>query len=65
MSGSRRYLIRPWDGVPVGAEVGERALCPGQGEAQALLGARRLGGVLGALVEGHADVCAEGDLDIH
>ena len=65
MSGSRRYLIRPGNFVLVGAEMIERALCPGQGEAQALLGARTLGGVLGALVEGHADVCAESDLDVH
>jgi hypothetical protein len=65
MCGDWRYLIRPWDLVLMGAEVGERALCPGEGEAEALFGAGSLGGVLGALVEGHADVSAKGDLDVH
>ena len=44
------------------AEVGERALGPGQGEAQAFFGAGAVGGIFGTFVEGHADVGAEGDL---
>jgi hypothetical protein len=48
----------------VGAEVIERAARPGHGEAQALFGARAIGRVLGALVEGHADVGAERDLHV-
>ncbi len=55
----------PGDQVLVGAEVGERALGPCHGEAQALFGAGARGGVLGALVKGHADVGAEGDLHVH
>ncbi len=38
---------------------------PGHGEAEAFLGAGTLGGIFGALVEGHGDVGAEGDLDVH
>ena len=47
------------------AEVIERAPRPGHREAKAFFGARAIGGIFGALVEGHADVGAEGDLDIH
>jgi hypothetical protein len=52
--------IAPGDFVAVGAEVVEGAARPGHGEAEAFLGAITGGGVLGALVEGHDDVCAEG-----
>ena len=48
----------------MGAEVIERAARPRHGEAQALFGASAIGGILGALVEGHADVGAEGDLHV-
>ncbi len=43
----------------------ERAAGPGHGEAEALLGAGAVCGILGALVEGHCDVGAEGDLHVH
>ena len=46
------------------AEVRDRALGPGHGEAEAFFGAITSGGVLGALVEGHDDVCAESNLDV-
>ena len=48
----------------MGAEVIERAARPGHGEAQAFFGASAIGGVLGALVESHADVGAESDLNV-
>jgi len=46
------------------AEVIERATRPCQGEAEAFFCALSSGGVLGALVEGHDDVCAESDLHV-
>src|SRR5262245_4734348 len=46
-------------------EMVERTLRPGHGEAQAFFRAGAVGGILGALVEGHADVCTERDLHIH
>ena len=48
----------------VGGEVGERAGGPGVGEAHGVAGALPGGGGLDALVEGHDDVGAEGDLDV-
>ncbi|HTQ86824.1 MAG TPA: hypothetical protein VMI93_11475, partial [Candidatus Solibacter sp.] len=48
----------------MGTKVGERALGPGQGEAHALFGAGTRGGILGALVESHADVGTESDLHV-
>ena len=56
--------IEPWDFVPVSAEVIEGAPRPGHGQAQALFGARAIGRILGALVEGHANIRAESDLHI-
>ena len=58
-------LFVPGNFVLMGAEVSERALRPGHGEAQAFFGARAVGRILGALVEGHDDVGAESDLHIH
>ena len=65
--GAARLQTRSCHGdfVLMGAEVIERAPRPGHGEAQALFGAAAFGGVLGALVEGHGDVGAEGDLHVH
>jgi len=48
-----------------GAEAIQRALCPGHGQPQAFLGSSPVGGVFGALVEGHGDVGAKGDLHVH
>jgi hypothetical protein len=64
--GRRRYkiVVVPGSFVAVGAEVVERAARPGHGETEAFFGAGAIGGVLGALVEGHDDVGAEGDLDV-
>jgi len=53
-------LIAPGNFVTMGSEVVEGAARPGHGEAEAFLGAITGGGVLGALVKGHDDVCAEG-----
>jgi hypothetical protein len=58
-------LIVPDDFVAVGAEVVERAARPGHGKTEALFGAGARGGILGALVKGHADVGAEGYLNLH
>src|ERR1017187_9775327 len=44
--------VKPGDFVLMSAEVDERALSPGHGEAEALFGASALGGVLGALIKG-------------
>ena len=57
-------LIAPGDFMLMSAEVIERALRPGHGEAEAFFGAGAIGGILGALVESHDDVGAESDLDI-
>jgi hypothetical protein len=57
-------LIAPEDFVAMSVEMIERTLGPGHGEAEAFFGAFSSGGVLGALVEGHDDVCAESDLDV-
>ena len=57
-------LIAPGNFAAVGAEVVERAARPSHGEAEAFFGAITGGGVLGALVKGHANVCAESDLDV-
>ncbi len=46
------------------AEVVEGARGPGHGEAETFFGALACGGIFGALVEGHDDVCAESDLHI-
>ena len=62
--GTPLLLFVPGDFVPVGAEVIEGAARPGHGEAKALFGAGARGGILGALVKSHADVGAEGDLNI-
>ena len=51
--------------VLMGAKVGERTLRPVHGQTQAFAGALAVGRILGALVEGHADVGAESDLHIH
>ena len=48
----------------MGAEMIERAVRPGHGEAQAFFCAGAIGGILGALVEGHHDVGAESDLHV-
>jgi len=58
-------LIVPRDFMPMGAEAIQRALCPGHGQPQAFLGSSPVGGVFGALVEGHGDVGAKGDLHVH
>ena len=50
--------------MPVGAEVVERAARPRHRETQALFGARAIGRILRALVEGHANVGAQSDLHI-
>src|SRR6266568_120609 len=55
----------PDDFLLMSAEVIERALSPGHGEAQAFLGAIAVGRVFGAFVECHADVGAKSDLHIH
>src|SRR5580698_7106764 len=55
----------PGNFFAMGAEMVERAASPGHGEAEAFFGAAAIRGVLGALVEGHRDVGAEGDLDVH
>ena len=47
------------------SEVIERAARPAHGEAQAFASAVAIGGILRALIEGHADVGAERDLYIH
>ena len=47
------------------AEVGERALSPRHCQAQAFFSARAVGGILGAFIEGHGNVSAEGDLHVH
>ena len=57
-------LIAPGNFVAMGAEVVEGAARPGHGEAETFFGAITSGGVLGALVKSHADVGAEGNLDI-
>jgi hypothetical protein len=54
----------PGDFVAVRAEVRERALGPGHGEAKAFFGAVACGGVLRALVESHYNVGAESDLHV-
>jgi len=58
-------LIVPGDFVLVGAEMLKAASGPGHGVAKAFGGSGFGGGVFGAFVEGHADVRAEGDLDVH
>jgi len=65
LAGGVVQLAVPGDAVLVGAEMVEGAAGPEHGDAEAFAGAGFVGGVLGAFVEGHADVCAEGDLDIH
>jgi hypothetical protein len=57
-------LIAPRDFVLVGAEVIERALRPGHGQAKAFFGASAISGILGAFVEGHDNVGAESYLNI-
>jgi hypothetical protein len=57
-------FVAPGDFVAVGAEVIERAARPGHGEAEAFFGAITSGWILGALVEGHADIGAECDLHV-
>src|SRR5581483_2502753 len=47
------------------AEVIERAPRPGHREAQALFRARAICWIFGALVEGHRDICAQCNLNIH
>jgi len=63
-SGDRRCKVVPRDLVAVGAKVRKGAAGPGHGETEALFGASVIGGVFGALVEGHDDVGAERDLNI-
>ncbi len=58
-------LLVPGDEVLMCAEVGEGAQSPGHGVAEAFGGAGLVGGIFGAFIEGHADVGAEGDLDVH
>ena len=60
----RLASISPGDFVAMGAEVGEGALGPGHGETQALFSARAIGGVLSAFIKSHANIGAEGDLDV-
>ena len=50
--------------MPVGAEMIERALRPGHGQAKTLFGASAVGGILGALIETHYNVGAESYLNI-
>ena len=50
--------------VAVGAEVIERAARPRHGEPKALLRSGPICWIFGALVEGHTDISAEGDLNI-
>jgi hypothetical protein len=57
-------FIVPRNLVAVRAEVIERAPRPGHRQPQALFGAAAIRRVLGALVEGHADVRAQRDLHI-
>ncbi len=57
-------VVVPGDFVAVSAEVIERAARPGHGEAETFFGAGAIGGIFGALVEGHHDVGAESDLHI-
>src|SRR5208283_5129580 len=49
----------------MGAEVVEGAASPGHSEPQAFLSAGAFGGIFSALVEGHGNVSAKGDLHIH
>ena len=58
-------MLAPGNFVLVGAEVIEGAARPGHGEAEAHFGAGARGGILGALVKGHADVGAESYLNLH
>src|SRR5689334_21854855 len=46
-------------------EVLVRTASPAKRQVHRLFGARAIGGMLGALVEGHDDVGAKGDLDFH
>jgi len=57
-------LFVPRNLMAVRAEVVERTPRPGHRQAQALFGAAAAGGVLGALVEGHADVGAQRNLHV-
>jgi hypothetical protein len=57
-------FVAPGDFVTMSAEVIERALRPGHGEAKAFFGAVTSSGILGALVETHHNVGPESDLDI-
>ncbi len=63
--GHPAFWIGPRDLTAVDAEMCERTMGPGHGEAQALLGTASIGGVFGALIESHGDVGAEGNLDVH
>jgi len=58
-------FVAPHYLVAVGAEVIERPPRPGHGEPQALLGPAAIRRVLGALVEGHRNIRAQGDLHLH
>ena len=49
----------------MGPEATQRSLCPGHRQSQALFRAGAISRILGALVEGHGDVGAERDLDVH
>ena len=57
-------FVAPWDILPLGAEVIERTLRPGHGQAETFFGAGAISRVLGALVKTHYNVGAESDLDI-
>ena len=65
MKHGTRNAVGPGDFVLVVFEIALGTAGPAQGQVHRLLGARAIGGMLGALVEGHDDVGAEGDLDLH